>query len=144
MDTVYSDKALIISGKVIKTIPGDAAVKVPKERVKYVTQNKAQYMQKLRYIFETVKYINLKFSDIEIQQHPKYSEIYGVTFKQNWHTAYPNGYVYDDVGYVFLMIDFMDENKPIIHVRTWQPERYNGEDLPKRELFTVTSFDLNR
>jgi hypothetical protein len=143
LNMVYSDNALIIKGRVIKSISGDAAVKVPEERIEYITQTKAQYMQSLKYIFASVKYINLKFSELEVQQHPKHPEIYGVTFKQNWHTIYPNGYVYDDAGYIFLMMDFKDEYNPIIHVRTWQPEKYNGKDLPKDEFIRVTSFNLN-
>jgi hypothetical protein len=143
LNMAYSDNALIINGKIIKIIPGDATVKAPKERVEYVTQTKVQYMQKLKYIFASVKYINLRYEDVEVQQHPKYPEIYGVTFKQSWYTTYPNGYKYDDVGYVFLMMDFKDEDNPVIHVRTWQPEKYNGEDLQKGGRFGVTSFNIN-
>ncbi|MDR1554383.1 MAG: hypothetical protein LBS69_13130 [Prevotellaceae bacterium] len=144
LNTVYGNDAIIISGKVIKIIPNsDAAIKVPQERIQYVTQTKEQYMQKLKYIFATVKYINLEFAEIEVQQHPKYHEIYGVVFKQNWNTTYANGDGYKDVGYVFLMMDFKDENNPIIHVRTWQPEKYNGQELKKGEIFRVTSFNIN-
>jgi hypothetical protein len=143
LNMVYSDNALIITGKYITVIPGDAAVKVPEKRVEYTTQTKAQYMQKMKYIFASVKYIKLNYTDIEVQQHPKYPEIYGVTFKQDWYTKYPNGYEYEDKGYVFLMMDFKDEYNPIIHVRTWQPDKYNGEDLPKSDRFGVTSFNLN-
>jgi hypothetical protein len=52
--------------------------------------------------------------------------------------------VYNDKGYVFLMMDFLDEDKPIIQIRTWQPEKYNGTYLKPDEIFSVTSFDINR
>jgi predicted nucleic acid-binding protein len=144
LDTVYSDNALIITGKVIKVLHNnDRNINVPKERVDYIKQKKEQYMQKLKYIFATVKYINLDFSDVEIQQHPKYPEIYGVVFKQNWHSVYANNQKYDDDGYVFLMIDFKNENAPMIHIRTWQPKKYDGRELLPNEIFRVTSFNIN-
>jgi hypothetical protein len=139
LDTVYSDKALIITGKVIKTIPSDASVKAPDERIEYITQTKAQYMRKMKLIFAANKYINLIFEDIKIQQHPKYPELYGVVFKQHWNTS-----SYNDKGYVFLMIDFRDENAPVIHIRTWQPSMFKGEKLSQNEIFGVTSFNITR
>jgi hypothetical protein len=43
------------------------------------------------------------------------------------------------------MIDFKDDNNPLIHVRTWQPEKYNGKELAREERFHVGSFGkLNR
>ena len=30
---------------------------------------------------------------------------------------------YGDQGYLFLMVDLNDPDKPIIKVRTWQPEK---------------------
>ena len=74
-------------------------------------------------------------------KHKKYPEIYGVTFKQHWNTTR-----YSDVGYVFLLIDFQDEENPIIHVRTWQPEKYaNGKKLERDKVFGLGTFgDYNR
>jgi hypothetical protein len=139
LKTVYGDDAIIISGRVIKTRPNDATVKVPEERIEYVTQTKEQYLRKMKFVFAANKYINLQFDSVEIQQHPKYPELYGTVFKQRWNTS-----TYKDVGYVFLMIDFKDEDSPIIHIRTWQPEKYNGEDLKKSEIFGVKSFSITR
>jgi hypothetical protein len=136
---VYSDNAIIITGKVIKVIPKDATIKVPEERIEYVTQTKAQYIRKMKFVFEANKYINLEFQNIEIQQHPKYPELYGIVFKQRWTTS-----TYKDIGYVFLMMDFKDEDNPIIHIRTWQPEKYKGEDLKEIEIFGLKSFTIVR
>jgi hypothetical protein len=140
LNMMYSDNAIIITGKVIKTIPNnDVTIKVPEERIEYVTQNKKQYLRKMKFVFAANKYINLKFKDIEIQQHPKYPELYGVIFKQDWNTS-----TYKDIGYVFLMIDFKDENAPLIHIRTWQPQKYNNKELTQDEIFKVTSFNITR
>lgn len=139
LEIVYSDNAIIITGKIIKTIPdNEATIKVSKEQIKYVTQTKEQYLRKMKFIFAANKYINLEFQDIEIQQHPKYPELYGIVLKQYWNSS-----TYNDVGYVFLMIDFKDEDSPIIHIRTWQPEKYNGVELRSDEVFGITSFDDN-
>ncbi|MDR1791825.1 MAG: hypothetical protein LBR36_00050 [Bacteroidales bacterium] len=136
---VFSDNALIITGKVVKVATTDNTVSVPKEKIVYTTQTKKQYLDKLAYLFKINKYLNIEFKDYEIQQHPKYPDLYGVVFFQVWNTEY-----YKDKGYVFLMIDFANENEPMIHIRTWQPEKYNGQQLKKEEVFRVTSFDITR
>jgi hypothetical protein len=139
LNTVYGDSALIITGRVIKVQPVDSNIKVPYEMVDYTTQTKDQYLRKMKYVFAANKYLNLEFEETEIHQHPKYPEIYGVTFLQHWNAA-----TYKDKGYVFLMIDFADDDNPIIQIRTWQPEKYNDEKLSKDEIFKVTSFNINR
>jgi hypothetical protein len=139
LNMVFSDKALIITGKVIKVAQSDNAINIPKEKIVYTTQSKKQYLDKLSYLFQINKYLNITFADYEIQQHPKYPDLYGVVFFQDWNTQY-----YKDKGYVFLMIDFANENEPIIHIRTWQPEKYNGKQLSRDEIFRVTSFDITR
>lgn len=136
---VYSDDALIITGKVIKQQSGSDQVlkSLGDEKVVYQTQTKQEYLTKLSSVFSNNEYINITFDEIEITQHPKWDEIYGVAFKQDWNTTR-----YSDTGYVFLMIDFKDEANPIIHVRTWQPEKYNGRVMPKDERFDLGSFDI--
>ena len=62
--------------------------------------------------------MNIRFSGIELVKHSQYPEIYGVTLKQDWSSS-----TYSDVGYLFLMIDFRDEDNPLIKVRTWEPEK---------------------
>jgi len=131
----------IINTKLI--IPDTAkgkSQKVSYETIRYMKLTKSGYLSSLRkYVFEKNNYINIRFDEIEIDQHPKYSEIYGVTLKQIWNTTY-----YSDAGYLFLMIDFTDEEKPIILVRTWQPEKVNNESLKKEELLKLSDFDIIR
>jgi len=139
LQKVFSDNALIITGNVVKEIPSKDILQIPQEKIVYKTQTKTQYLEKLSYIFKINKYLNVEFKDYEIQQHPKHPELYGVVFFQDWNTQY-----YKDKGYVFLMIDFANEKEPIIHIRTWQPEKYNGKQLAREEIFRVTSFDITR
>ena len=65
----------------------------------------------------------------------KYNEIYGVTLKQFWNTTN-----YSDVGYIFLMIEFKDDENLIIHVRTWQPEKVGTHTIAKDDVFSLGKF----
>lgn len=115
---VFSDNALIITGRVIKQKPqSDRMMQSLGTQVVYQQHNKKEYIAHLKSAFARKKYINCVFSDVEVHQHPKYDDIYGVTLKQNWTDSN-----YHDVGYVFLLIDFQDKDQPMIQVRTWQPE----------------------
>ena len=143
LNSVFSDKALIITGKVVKEKPNSDITRMTlnNNRVVYIKQTKQEYMAKLQRIFKFAKYINVKFEDIEVTQHPKYDDIYGVNLKQYWHTSN-----YSDEGYLFLMIDFRDPDNPLIQVRTWQPDKDDkGAVLTKKEdVFHLGSFRIVR
>jgi len=143
LNSMYSDKALIITGKVVMEKPNSDVNKMTlmNNKVVYLSQTKQQYLQRLSSVFNKVKYINVSFSDIEIVQHPKYDDIYGVTLRQVWHTD-----TYRDEGYLFLMIDFRDEYRPVIQVRTWQPYKDNSGNIVTREdqIFHLGSFRILR
>jgi hypothetical protein len=133
LEEIYSDNALIITGKVItqKNNKGDAPRLIDAQQVEYNVQNKKDYLTKLKRIFAN-NYINVKFDSIVIKQHEGDPKIYGVTLRQTWRASN-----YSDEGWLFLMIDYEDEDKPQIWVRTWQPLKdnfgnpihYNTEDI---------------
>jgi hypothetical protein len=81
-------------------------------------QVKSHNLRKLKYLFNNEEYIDCKFTDIEIQQHPKYPEIYGITYKQSLQTSH-----YSDVSNVFWLIEYTNENDPVIHVSILQPQK---------------------
>ena len=140
IESVFSDQALIITGKVVKIAPSkDRAINalLGTEKITYVTQTKKEYVQNLKQTFSRNKYIDIQFEDIEVVRHPKNDFLYGVTLKQKWGSS-----TYNDTGYLFLMIDFKDELQPMIHVRTWQPDSYNGKELQKDELFKLNDFNI--
>ena len=139
--SVFSDNALIITGKVIREKPkSDFALQsLSHEKVVYQKRTKKEYIDNLKKVFASNKYINVLFEEVEVIQHPKLTDIYGVTLKQEWNTAN-----YHDVGFVFLMIDFQDELNPLIQVRTWQPEKVNGTILARDEVFNLGNFDIVR
>ena len=143
LNSVYSDKALIITGKVISEKPNSDMdrLTLTNNKVIYIKQSKQEYLQKLSKVFNTIKYINVKFEDLEVVQHPKYDDIYGVTLKQYWHTDR-----YHDEGYLFLMIDFRDADNPLIQVRTWQPCKDNMGNVitKKNDVYHLGSFRITR
>jgi len=136
LDQVFSDNALIITGKVVKSVPGENPFKLNRE-IEYKRQTKRQYMDNLRKVFDANKVIRVIFDDIKVVKHPVKEYYYGVTLKQGFTSDR-----YHDVGYVFLLMDFKDEANPMIHVRTWQPEKYeDGTDLPAEKIFSLSDFD---
>lgn len=139
LNSVYSDWALIITGKVLKEKPNSDITRLAmnNNRVVYIKQTKQEYLKKLEQVFKSTKYLNVKFEDIKVVQHPKYDDIYGVTLKQYWHTDR-----YQDEGYLFLMADFHDKDFPVIVVRTWQPYKNEfGEVITSEdEVFHLGSF----
>lgn len=141
IESVFSDNALIITGKVVKERPrsDQALLSLGKEKVIYQKQNKQEYVTNLKKVFGRNKYMNILFDEIEVIQHPKYPDIYGVTLKQEW-----NADTYRDIGFIFLMIDFQDELNPLIQVRTWQPEKVNNQALARDEVFSLGDFDIVR
>ena len=136
---VFSDDALIITGRVIKQ--SKDGIPLP-DKIMYKKQGKQEYLNNLRHVFAANKYIKVSFDDIEVMRHPVNPDFYGVTL--------PQGYTsdrYHDDGYVFLLWDFTNEAAPQIHVRTWQPDAYNADGkgtkrIPKEDIFSLSDFDI--
>lgn len=134
LNQVYSDDALIITGKVITTKHAEGFTS---QKVQYNKQSKEQYIKNLRGIFARNSYIKVTFDEIEVMRHPVNPNFYGVTLLQGWTSGR-----YHDDGYLFLLWDFTNEDAPQIHVRTWQPDKIGGKALPKDEVFSLSDFDI--
>ena len=133
---VFSDDALIITGRQIKQAKADAGISLAKS-FEYKRQTKAEYLANLTGVFQRNKTIKVIFDDIKVVKHPMKDYYYGVTLRQGWRAD-----TYSDVGYVFLLMDFKDENNPIIHVRTWQPNKYDdGTEVPEDKIFSLSDFE---
>ena len=116
MQTIFSDDAIIITGKMtMQRVHTDMGMK-DQAKVKYVQQTKSQYLSNLSRVFASNSYVNVKFEDYTVIRHGAKPNYYGVTPRQKWHTAR-----YSDEGTVFLIWDFSNEEAPRILVRTWQP-----------------------
>ena len=134
LNQVFSDDALIITGKVIQQKHAEGFTS---QKIEYNKQSKREYINKLRRIFQNARYFKVTFDEIEVMRHPTNPNFYGVTLLQ----GYTNNNYHDD-GYLFLLWDFTDENHPQIHVRTWQPDKVGGKPLPKDEVFSLGDFDI--
>lgn len=129
---IYSDDAIIITGSVMTPKKMDG-VTASKQEIRYNKQNKNQYMQSLKQCFQNNKYINVEFDKIDIVRHPTNAGYYGVTLHQKWDSSR-----YKDDGWLFLLWDFTDKEKPTIHVRTWQPWMVKENDV-----FSIDDFRID-
>lgn len=142
---VYSDDALIIVGRVIQQqesgADSESLTGIAKGRVEFIRLSKENYIRNLKACFARNQYVNIRFSGIELVKHSQYPEIYGVTLKQDWSSS-----KYSDVGYLFLMIDFRDEDNPLIKVRTWEPEKDADGKIVTTEAnrLQIGNFDIIR
>ena len=132
---IYSEDALIITGKVVqrRNLGSDQARMKPE--IEYSKLNKEQYMNRLANTFRNNKFIKVKFDDITVKRHRAKDGFYAVTLRQDWQSSN-----YSDNGYVFLLWEFKEGHSPVVHVRTWQPEMVGNRKLDPDEVFTENDF----
>ena len=117
LESIFSDDALIITGRVVRKADIENRIQSSREYIEYNRQTKAEYINNLRYSFGSKEYINIRFSNMEILKMGKGESIYSIQIKQDYFSSN-----YGDSGYLFLLVDASDYRRPVIHVRTWQPE----------------------
>lgn len=132
---VFSNDALIIVGLVVKTGESSDRTMSGNSKVRYSVRSKQEYLSNLTRIFDSGKDIDVRFSGFRILRHPTMEGIYGVTLRQEYSCG-----TYSDDGYLFLLWDFRDPSMPLIHVRTWQPARYVGENGD--DIIDMSDFNL--
>ncbi|MCL2650088.1 MAG: hypothetical protein FWD60_03550 [Candidatus Azobacteroides sp.] len=143
LGTLFSDNAIIIVGKELKEIKQPksdmAQNNLPSDKRKmfeFRVKTKKEYLASLSETFSRNKYIDVRFDSIQVVRDPDPNNpVYGVTLRQDWKSS-----TYMDTGYVFLLIDFSDKIHPVITVRTWQPEKYQGRNLRRDEIFQLRDF----
>lgn len=133
LEDIYSDDALIITGKVIQRRSTDGNMGL-KPEIQYSVQKKRQYLDKLKKVFQNSPRLNVIFEEVKVNKHRSKDNIYGVKLIQHWNSG-----TYSDKGYLFLLWDFADEQRPQIHVRTWQP----FEETPAESVFELADFKIN-
>ena len=116
--SIFSDDALIITGSVLKNSGYGEKQLLNKCLVRYTKQSKEEYIKKLNHIFKSNEFVNLRFADNQVRKSGVGGEIYGIQIKQDYFSS-----SYGDTGYLFLMVDLNNPQEPLIHVRTWQPEK---------------------
>lgn len=118
ISSIFSNDALIITGSYIKSTGNKEVGPTNLKYVKYTRQTKAQYMKSLKACFASNEYVNIHFADNIVRRSGSNPNIYGIQIKQDYYSS-----SYGDTGYLFLLIDFANTKLPIIHVRTWQPDK---------------------
>lgn len=145
LQQIYSDDALIITGRVIthKSYAGDKPTL--RKEVVYRRQNKEEYLSNLKKVFDSNAFIHLTFDDVKIYGHKSKTNWYGVSLRQNWRSSNSRTWSntnYQDDGYLFLLWEFPDgdDAPPVVHVRTWQPEWVGKDRLSQDSVFNINDF----
>lgn len=128
---VFADDAVIIVGKVVKRKTSsnnynERNISLEgQEVISYNKYDKASYLRNVCKTFRNNEFINIRFTNNDIQWLEKYDkeEIYGIQIGQEYSSS-----SYADKGFLFLLVNMTDHDNPQIKVRTWQP---NEVDLSK-------------
>lgn len=124
ISSIFDDDAVIITGTVThvparKVGTGDMqGIVFTHDIIKYNRHTKDTYLRHLKNSFGSKEYINLRFASNDVRKLGKGGELYAIQISQEYYSSN-----YGDKGYLFLMVDINDPEKPIIKVRTWQPEK---------------------
>lgn len=124
ISSIFDDDAVIITGTVThvpakKVGTGDMQGMVfEHDIIKYNRHTKDSYLKQLKNSFASKEFINLRFASNDVRKLGKGGELYAIQISQEYYSSN-----YGDKGYLFLMVDINDPEKPIIKVRTWQPEK---------------------
>ncbi len=117
---VFDDNAVIITGRLTNrprtTIENSGYL--DSKIVKYNRQTKNEYLRNLEHCFAGNEFINIRFANNDVIKAGNGGETYGIQIKQDYYSS-----TYGDTGYLFLIVDVNNPDKPIIKVRTWQPEK---------------------
>ena len=90
----------------------------PVSTVRFDTVSKHAYIDRLRRVFARNEYVNINFEETAFTKAGVGGELYGIRVQQDYYSA-----TYGDRGYLFLIVDLNSPDKPVIHVRVWQPSK---------------------
>ncbi len=128
---IFADDAVIIVGNVVKrktTSSNDVERQISvegQEVINYNRYTKDQYLDNLEKCMKRNEYINIRFSQNDVQWLKKFKneEIFAIQIGQEYDSS-----TYSDMGYLFLLVDMTNHDEPQIKIRTWQP---NEVDMDK-------------
>ncbi len=141
IERIFGDDALIIVGRVVRERPDLpsqdgrlAGSRLSQDRIEFIRRSKTEYIDALRHVFQRNDFLKVDFDSLRVVRDNLDPALYGVTLKQHWTSS-----TYADTGYVFLLLDFREPDEPLIHVRSWQPERFDDGSI-----ITLQDFDIIR
>lgn len=121
INSIFDENAHIIVGhklEPMKRVEGDVSGFSMMPKYEYAQKSKEDYMKQLKKCFASNEFVNINFSDNDVQKSSYGGDTFGIQIKQDYYSEH-----YGDQGYLFLFVDLNDADRPIIKVRTWQPER---------------------
>lgn len=123
LEALFGEDALIITETLeLKKADEKTDKRIKKSReYKTIIKNKTLYLAELKKYFSKNNSIAMDCSNLEISKHNKYPEIYGISFLQYRKSSGNDSLEDQYMGYIMIMIDFLNEETPVIHIRTWQP-----------------------
>lgn len=121
IESVFADDAVIITGRVLQKAEMKDRVQLNFNNIEYIQQTKKEYMARLANSFSSKEWINIKFGATNFERSAQ-GEIYGIRLLQDYMSNN-----YGDRGYLFLLIDLEQQDRPLIRVRTWEPETGGNE-----------------
>ncbi len=123
--SVFDDDAVIFIGRMVsrasKTVNMENRAKISQEGNKILQRNrltKDEYLKRLEACFKRNEFINIHFADNRVRKLGKGGESYAIEIAQDYYSS-----TYGDKGYLMLMVDINDPERPLIKLRTWQPEK---------------------
>jgi hypothetical protein len=119
--SIFDENAYIIVGHKLQKLQmnaGDGGGMSVVPDYTFVEKNKEEYMKQLEKCFKSNEFVNINFSDNDIQKSAYGGDTFGIQIRQDYYSEH-----YGDQGYLFLFVDLNEADKPIIKIRTWQPER---------------------
>lgn len=137
LGTMFAEQAVIITGRVLRVdekANNNFAYEQNQEQqpdVEYLRETKNEFLERQERLFNTKPDIHLGFSTFNIIRKNNQEGIYGISMRQAYTSTN-----YSDEGYLFLLIDFNDE-EPKIYVRAWQPKEWSDEALVELGNFNV-------
>lgn len=133
IESIFHDNAIIIIGTEVTQACKieDYAYRYEKKII-YNRRTKDEYLSRLKATFNSHEYVNLRFNNINVVRMDENAEVYGIQLEQDYFSP-----SYKDHGYLYLQFGIKDPQKPIIFVRTWQPE-----SVEISKLFNHTDFPI--
>ena len=130
--SIFADDAIIIVGnvarpRIVQASYHERPVSLEGQNViKYNRYSKDEYLKNLKRCFDKNEFINIRFTNNEVQWLEKYDkeELFAIQIGQEYNST-----TYGDKGYLFLLVDMTDHDSPQIKIRTWQPNEVSMDKL---------------
>lgn len=116
LSDIFSNDILIVTNGPLMRKQGDNALQ-PRTGKGVDSRYRAEYISNLRKLFRMNQQVSAVADNVAITRSGTAPEIYGATV----HLSVEAG-PYKDGGWMFLVWDFADPERPKIMTRTWQPD----------------------